>query len=216
MDDKDLDKSSLPVQAEILLVGQNLRDLRKARGFSLRNLAKSSGLNINTLSMIENGKTSPSVSTLQQLALALKVPLSAFFDTTSIDKQIVFTSADERPLVQFGNTMLESLGRQLAGHAVQPFVIKLAPEIKSGEMPIAHTGYEFVFCLHGKIEYRILDEVYLLETGDSLVFQAHLAHSWQNIGKETTEILLIFFPSELGDTPDAHHFKNQTLRKEDL
>jgi hypothetical protein len=35
---------------------------------TIRALASQSGLAVNTLSLIENGKTSPSVSTLQQLA----------------------------------------------------------------------------------------------------------------------------------------------------
>ena len=61
-------------------VGGRLRVLRTGRGLSMRALAKKSGLNVNTLSLIENQHTSPSVSTLQQLALALNVPLTAFFE----------------------------------------------------------------------------------------------------------------------------------------
>jgi len=52
-------------------LGRRLRDLRQARGLSIRALSKHSGLAINTLSMIENGRNSPSVSTLQVLARAL-------------------------------------------------------------------------------------------------------------------------------------------------
>ena len=62
------------------LVAKRLRELRTQRGYSLRALADRSGLNINTLSLIENGKTSASVSTLQQLARALAVPITAFFE----------------------------------------------------------------------------------------------------------------------------------------
>lgn len=62
-------------------VGRNLRDLRAERELSIRSLAELSGLNVNTLSMIENGKSSPSVSTLQQLASALTVPITDFFET---------------------------------------------------------------------------------------------------------------------------------------
>ncbi len=51
--------------------GHCLRVLRSGRGLSIRSLAEQSGLNANTLSLIENSKTSPSVSTLQQLASAL-------------------------------------------------------------------------------------------------------------------------------------------------
>jgi len=52
-----------------------------------------SGLNFNTISLIENGKTSPSVSTLQQLALALKVPIAAFFVTDKPSLKIVYQEA---------------------------------------------------------------------------------------------------------------------------
>ena len=64
-----------------MLVGKNLRDLRNRRGLSLRALAERSGLNVNTLSLVENGKSSPSVGTLQQLAQALDAPITTFFET---------------------------------------------------------------------------------------------------------------------------------------
>ena len=63
-----------PATAEIN-VGQRLRELRAKQSLSIRSLAELSGLNFNTLSLIENSKTSPSVSTLQQLSRALGVPL---------------------------------------------------------------------------------------------------------------------------------------------
>ena len=81
MSDTQFDPQKIETQtpAEVL-VGRNLRDIRTKKGFSLRALAESSGLNANTLSLIENGKISPSVSTLQQLSLALHVPITTFFE----------------------------------------------------------------------------------------------------------------------------------------
>ncbi len=67
-------------------VGRSLRQLRGKTQLSLRALAKKSGLAINTLCLIENGKTSPSVSTLQRLALGLEVPITAFFETNAPDQ----------------------------------------------------------------------------------------------------------------------------------
>jgi transcriptional regulator with XRE-family HTH domain len=49
-------------------VSRRLRELRAEREMSLRALAERSGLNVNTLSLIENNKSSPSVGTLQQIA----------------------------------------------------------------------------------------------------------------------------------------------------
>jgi transcriptional regulator with XRE-family HTH domain len=55
---------SLSRQAISIDVGNRLRQLREARKVSMRTLATMSGLSANALSMIERGKTSPSVSTL--------------------------------------------------------------------------------------------------------------------------------------------------------
>ena len=79
-------------------VGRQLRTLRKEKGLSIRALAELSSLNFNTLSLIENGKTSPSVSTLQQLAHALRVPITAFFDTRPVKKSVVHQKAGSRPV----------------------------------------------------------------------------------------------------------------------
>lgn len=62
-------------------VASRLRNLRELRGISMRTLGTRSGLSANALSMIERGKTSPSVSTLYKLADALGVSITAFFDT---------------------------------------------------------------------------------------------------------------------------------------
>jgi transcriptional regulator with XRE-family HTH domain/predicted Fe-Mo cluster-binding NifX family protein/quercetin dioxygenase-like cupin family protein len=197
-----------------LQVGRRLRDLRTHRGFSLRSLADRSGLNVNTLSMVENGKTSPSVSTLQQLALALNVPISAFFETEPEEKRVVFTPANQRPQTSFGSTQMQNLGKDLAGSAVQPFVISLAPGMGSGERMIVHTGHEFVYCLSGSITYTIDQDQYLLNPGDSLVFESHLPHCWQNDGNETAQILLTLYPSDEREELGGRHFSLEYLKKE--
>ena len=161
---------SVDLPAEIL-IGNRVRELRNLRGLSLRKLAERSGLNINTLSLVENGKTSPSVSTLQQLARALEVHIAAFFASEPVSQRVVFTLHDHRPDAAFNNTHMENLGRDLAGNAVQPFVVTLAPSGGSGDRMIVHTGHEFVYCLNGRVLYMIDEKAYLLETGDSLVFE---------------------------------------------
>ena len=75
-------------------VGERLQRLREERGLSMRALAKSSGLSANALSMIERGRTSPSVSTLYKLADALNVPVTAFFGTPEERQQVIHLRAD--------------------------------------------------------------------------------------------------------------------------
>jgi transcriptional regulator with XRE-family HTH domain/predicted Fe-Mo cluster-binding NifX family protein len=195
-------------------VGHRIREVRNKQGFSLRALAERSGLNINTLSLVENGKSSPSVSTLQQLAKALNVSIVDFFETDQVQKQIVFTPANQRPGSHFGSTLMENLGEGLSGDAVQPFIINLPPGRGSGDQPIVHTGHEFVFCLEGAIHYRIQGEDYYLQTGDSLIFEAHLPHCWENIDKEDAKIILVFYPADSHEEPGGHHFSQELIKQE--
>ncbi len=196
------------------LVGRKLRLLRAQKGYSLRVLADRSGLNVNTLSLIENQKSSPSVSTLQQLALALEVPIAAFFECEPVEKRIVFTPADQRPTAFFGSTQMQNLGKDLAGSAVQPFVVTLEPGMGSGDKMIVHTGHEFVYCLCGVIRYRIDQDEYILKSGDSLVFEAHLPHCWENQSDQSAQIMLVLLPSDEHEEPGGRHFSPETMKKE--
>ena len=206
-----IDDESPPAE---VIVGQRLRDLRTRNGLSLRALAELSGLNVNTLSLVENGKSSPSVSTLQQLALALGVPIASFFESEPEEKQVIFTQVEKRPSAAFGTTQMQNLGKDLAGSAVQPFVVTIEPGMGSGDQMIVHTGYEFVYCLKGSIRYQIQEQEFNLKTGDSLLFEAHLPHCWENKGDETSQILLILYPSDAREETGGRHFSIEYMKKE--
>ena len=205
--------ANLTTPAEAL-VGRRLRELRTQQGYSLRALADRSGLNINTLSLIENGKSSASVSTLQTLAQALDVSISSFFETNPVEQPIVFTRSDERPLAVIGSTQMHNLGKNLAGHNVQPFAVTLEPGMGSGERMTVHTGHEFVYCLSGKIFFRIQDQEFNLESGDSLVFEAHLPHCWENRGTCPVQFLLVLYPADLREEPVGRHLSLEYSNKE--
>ena len=194
-----------PVEGEVN-VGQRLRQLRAERGLSIRALAGLSNLSINTLSLIENGKTSPSVSTLQQLAAALHVPITSFFETGIPKSRVVHSKAMQRPRVAFQHGTLEDLGAGMSDRAVQPFLVTLEPNTGSGPEQIVHTGYEFLFCIKGRITYTVEERVYLLEPGDSLLFESHLSHRWYNVEPVQSQALLVLYPTDARDRPTDQHF----------
>lgn len=188
-------------------VGLHLRELRSERGISIRLLADQSGLNVNTLSLIENGRTSPSVSTLQQLATALEVPITAFFERGIPKNDISYLKASQRQQVAFAHCTLEDLSTGLTLRGGQPFLVTMKPKADSGPTPIVHTGHEFVFCLEGQITYTIDGNLYPLDPGDSLLFAAYLPHCWCNSGKILSRSLLIMCPADQGDDPIERHFQ---------
>ncbi len=187
-------------------VGRRLRELRAGRDLSLRSLAEQSGLNVNTLSLIENQRTSPSVSTLQQLAQTLQVPISAFFETDHVDKLVVHQKAGARPHAAVTHGSIEDLGAGMPRFGAEPLIVTLAPNADSGKTPIVHTGREFVYCLEGHISYSVDTETYILEPGDSLLFEAYLPHHWKNLDTTPSRNLLVLCPLDERDRPTERHF----------
>ncbi len=188
-------------------VGSRLRQLREERNMSMRSLATASGLSANALSMIERGKTSPSVSTLYKLADALGVPVTTFFGTQPSKQQVIFTHAEERPRVPFARGVWEGLGGEQFAGRVEPFMLTLESGVSSGPSSMAHSGHEFVFCLRGQLEYLVERGIYLLGPGDSLLFAAHLNHRWRNPGNTVTNALIVLSGFLEEEQPHVMHWK---------
>jgi transcriptional regulator with XRE-family HTH domain len=186
-------------------VGKRLRQLREEHGISMRKLATLSGLSANALSMIERGKTSPSVSTLYKLADALEVPITAFFSGVPEKEQIVFIKAEARAHVPFMRGTWEGLGGEQFVGRVEPFVLTLESGASSGPHHMAHSGHEFVFCLRGQLEYQVENQFYILDPGDSLLFAAQLRHRWRNAGGTVTNALIMLSDYSESERPTAMH-----------
>lgn len=57
-------------------IGEKITALRKAQGMTVRQLAEKTGLNISSISSIENGKVSAGIDILQKIASALNTEIS--------------------------------------------------------------------------------------------------------------------------------------------
>lgn len=187
-----------------LLVGERLKTLRNERGLTLRDLADASGLSINTISLIERGKSSPTVATLYKLATALGVPVG-FFVEEALPKEVVFQKAEGRPQARSVGLIIENLGSGLVDQTMEPLLLTLEPEADSGPDPIVHVGHEFVFCIEGRVAYEVDRQTYLLEPEDSLLFEARLSHRWRNVHSGPSRVLLILRPQgRQGDLLSRH------------
>lgn len=194
-------------------VGLALKRLRAERSLSIRALAEKSGLAVNTLSLIENEKTSPSVATLQQLAVALEIPITSFFQNDAPKDRVAYFKAGQRIGAAFAHGTLEDLGANLSRRTIEPFVVTVEPNAGSGSSPIVHTGHEFIFCLEGRIIYTVDEKTYLLEAGDSLLFESHLPHRWQNVESFPAKTVLVLCPVDSQDDPTERHFLPAPLQK---
>jgi len=78
-------------------VGRQIRLLREQRDLSQQALAEASGISRNTLSLLECGRSSPTLTTLQKIAAALQVDLNFFFpaDAASSSPGVTESAAAE-------------------------------------------------------------------------------------------------------------------------
>lgn len=208
-DAHDLLTSTTPVAPEmpaeaVFLIHERLRSLRRKQGLSIRTLAAKSGLSANTLSLIENGHTSPSVHTLQLLARGLGVSLSTLFEAEKPGSAPVYQQAGQRRLLRFTNGALEKLGEGLPPLGAEPILVTLDSG-QADAQEISHVGREFIYCLSGKMVCVVAGQDFTLLPGDSLLFDASAAHRWFNAESGQTKLLVLFCPMEGRDQPAERH-----------
>ena len=163
-------------------IGLEVRMLRRHVEMTVAELAEKSGVSVGMLSKIENGLTSPSLTTLQAIAHALGVPISQLLRRFEEERHAHHVKAGEgvereRRGTRAGHQyqLLGYLGSNRSGVIVEPYVITLTSE--SDEFPaFQHAGLEYLYMLEGVVEYRHADAVYRMEPGDSLFFDADAPH----------------------------------------
>jgi transcriptional regulator with XRE-family HTH domain len=188
------------------LIGPRLRLLRRQQKLSIRTLASKCGISVNTLSLIENDRTSPSIHTLQLLARGLGVPLITLFEEDKPGCTLVYQKQGQRPLMRFTNGTLEKLGEGLPPLPLgaEPILVTLDAG-QADASDISHVGREFIYCLEGKVSCIVANHEYLLSPGDSLLFDARSPHHWLNSNPTSSKILVLFCPMEGHDLPAEHH-----------
>ena len=168
-------------------IGREVRTYRRKREITVAELSSITGISIGMLSKIENGNTSPSLTTLQSLANALSVPLTNFFRRFEETRTAVHTKAGAGVELEREGTranhqynLLGHIGSNASGVIVEPYLITLSD--KSDVFPtLQHAGIETIYMLDGEVEYRHGDNVYNLQPGDTLFFDADAPHGPENL-----------------------------------
>ncbi len=162
-------------------LGNTIHHIRIQHSLTIAELSERAGISRGMLSKIENGLSSTSLETLEHLANALGVKLSSLFQGYNLPNSTVqFVKKGQglevvRRGTKSGHTY-HLLAYDQGPHKIfEPLLISLedpGEEFSSFE----HPGTEFIYMLEGKMEYRVGDEVFTLEPGDSLTFRGEIPH----------------------------------------
>lgn len=174
-------------------IGENLRNIRKNRGYSLDNTAEITGVSKAMLGQIERGESNPTVTTLWKIASGLQVSFSSLIK----DEPSELLFVDYKSI----SPIMESNGEYRV-YPIFPFDPRKKFEIYIVEMDpgCVHSSEkhndgveEYITVLNGKLEIEIgaiNKEVY---SGNSIRFLANKQHTYKNIGTDLVKYQLVMF-----------------------
>ena len=168
-------------------IGREVKRYREKLHLTIQELAKAADLSAGMLSKIENGATSPSLSTLQALSQALQVPLTSLFKGYEEFRDATFVKAGQGLTIERRGTRAGHQ-YQLLGHSphgpvmVEPYMITLTKETDTFPA-FQHPGVEFLYMLEGNVIYRHGEKTYDMHPGDALFFDAEAPHGPEELRK---------------------------------
>ena len=172
-------------------VAQTVSRLRAERGLSLREAARLTGVSAATLSLIENGRTNPTVTLLWKIANAFKVSFTSLVEPPKPAVSVVRGSA---------TPVVEADAGRFRNHPLFPFDPSTRFEIYRIEMdpgavlvsePHPTGTAEYLTIFSGEAEVTVEDERYRLSSGDAIRFPADRVHGYRAIGDEKVELSMV-------------------------
>ncbi|WP_420113453.1 helix-turn-helix domain-containing protein [Pseudactinotalea sp.] len=175
------------------MLGDRLRELRSARGLTLRQLADATDLSAGLLSQVENGRTDPSIETLRRLAKVFDSDLADLFREP--DAPEVHLSRPGERLRMQAPTGLLTYERLTSGRGnFEMLRGVLRPGDTSAAEPRSHASAECVYVIEGAIVAAIGGTDHPVLAGEAITFDSRLPHMFRNDGAVDAVILLAVTP----------------------
>jgi len=177
-------------------IGQKIKDIRTAKGLTLKEVSEKSNLSISFLSLVERGLTSVAITSLQKIADVLGENLSTFFATPEKYPRRVIRSYEQKIVnMDHSKYIYYSLSGNMPDKVMEPWIVHLLPGQERKEViPYAHNGEEFGYVLEGILTFFIDNKEYELYPGDSLHIPSTILHNWANFTNMVVKLLYVSTP----------------------
>jgi len=170
-------------------VGAHLKSVRQMYGLSQRELAKRAGVTNGLISLIEQNRVSPSVSSLKKVLDGIPMALADFFTLDLAARPQVFFPRAE--LKDIGASKVESrlVGGRAGARSMALVHERYAPGADTGEEMLTGAGEEGGVVVKGKMELSVGGDSRILGAGDAYYFKSSLPHRFRNIDRDECEIV---------------------------
>jgi len=181
-------------------IGKIIRDLRETQKMTLTGLAEKSGVQIATLSRIENLRMTGTLESHMRIARALGV------DVTSLYKGLI--SPEEQPLAKSDSPSTETfaynskaayeiLAANILRKKMMPVILRIDAQGRTNTEENKPGTEKFVFVLEGSVTAHVADTTHPLSPGRTLYFDASQKHYFKNTGKKTVKMIVVVTPVAL-------------------
>lgn len=188
----DAPDAASPHEADL---GAGIRQLRRAKGMTLRDVAQAAGVSVGYLSQIERNHSRLPIGVLQRISAALGVPMSWFFppgDAPAGERDVVVRAGGRRRLTFTGLGIVEELlSPNLAG-PLELLLSTIEPGADSGDY--SHDGAEAGLVLEGVLDLWVAGRHFRLEAGDSFAFRSAEVHRCANPGDAPARVVWVITP----------------------
>lgn len=184
----------------LLDLGNQVRKLRNKRSLTLQDLAGLTGLSKPNLSQIENNLVTPPIATLLKIATALGVPIGYFFQESPQERNMIVVRKEDRygvakgPHISHIGYQYEPLAYPKIDKSMEPFIVEMEEREASDIVFNNHRGEEFLYVLHGCLEFYYGEDRVLLAEGDSLYFDSIIPHGYRGVDGPATTLVVIYRP----------------------
>lgn len=177
-------------------LGQRVRELRKAREWTLEQAASQAGLARSTLSKIENGQMSPTYDALKKLAIGLEISVPQLFTPPragQVNGRMAVTKFGQGTAQATVTYEHELLADMLTKKQMLPYRARVrARKMEEFEGWVRHDGEEFLYVLTGVVRlYTEFYEPVEMRRGDSAYYDAAMGHNVVSVSEEDANILWV-------------------------
>ena len=172
-------------------IGSRLHAVRTSKGLSQRELAKRVGVTNSTISLIEQNKVSPSVSSLKKVLDGIPISLADFF-TLDLEKGLPdspFYVAEELPDVGSNGIHYFLVGQHRPSRQMCVLREVMPPGSDTGDTSLSHDGEEGGVIIQGQVEITVGDRVKVLGPGEAYYFESRTPHRFRNVGNDDAIIV---------------------------
>lgn len=192
------------------MYGSRIREMRKRRGLTLKEVAEATGYTIGHISQIERDLKSPSLVALRKIAACLNCSeVWLIMDDSELSaksseegkksKESYLMRKENRipmkiPEIDVSYSIFTPSKLPNAQEAqMTGLIVRLKPNTWVTEKMISHGNYdESLLLLKGELELRIDNSTYMIYEGDSFYIPKNCLHNYLNTSNKEATIIVYF------------------------